>query len=112
MATRIEYREYIQKTREERIAIFNAVSPDERAELMRTHLTLWLDANRGDLALTQVAAIERVIALVTPALYTDPKNERQIRRFIRETQRAAAILTAEQAISALWIVPSTPSSPS
>jgi hypothetical protein len=57
-----------------RIRIFNELTPDEKAELLRVHRRRWLAANQHRLSQHQVAAIAEDIAFVSAALYARPRD--------------------------------------
>ena len=55
---------------------FLAVSPDNRAQLVRTQLERWRDANRAKLTEKQLTALAELIAAITPDTYAEgPKGE-------------------------------------
>jgi hypothetical protein len=57
-----------------RTSQFASLSPEEKADLLRTHRRRWLDANRHRLSAEQAASIKEQIAFVRPELYVSPKD--------------------------------------
>ena len=60
--------------RDDRIRVFNEITAENRATLVRTHLERWLSRNRGRLSAEQVAMMEENIRFVGPELYSLPKK--------------------------------------
>jgi len=71
----VSYDEVFRKPSGERLRIFNEVSADNRALLVRTHAGRWLAANRARLSAGQIAAVERVIAAIEPKWYEPERDE-------------------------------------
>ncbi|HLJ73150.1 MAG TPA: hypothetical protein VKU62_01095 [Thermoanaerobaculia bacterium] len=63
------------------------LSPENRAEIVKTHWTRFLDANRARLNAEQIAFIEERIASVRPELYSEdrPRTEEEYKQ-IREME--------------------------
>ena len=59
---------------DDRIRVFNEITAENRATLVRTHLERWLNRNRGRLSAEQVAMMEENIRFVGPELYGLPKK--------------------------------------
>jgi hypothetical protein len=71
-------------------AAFLAASPQNRADLVRTQIERWRDANRARLNAKQLAALADLIAAIGPDLYSEgPKAEEQRvkARALAEVQR-------------------------
>jgi hypothetical protein len=73
---RIEYDAFRAKSWAERIELFNAISAEERAEIVRTHVSRWLSEHRHELTEEQIAIVEENIACIRPALYALPGGSR------------------------------------
>lgn len=74
---------------EERREIFNEISADNRAFLIKTHAERWLAANRSRLTDEQISAVEELIQSISPEWYEakhdfsekiDPKFEALINK--------------------------------
>jgi hypothetical protein len=97
----IDYGAFRRQSWEDRIATFNGLSAEEKATLVRTHMSRWLQLHREALNAEQVAVIEANIAFVTPELYISPTS-RELRTRSKELERrAAAVLSREQMRNAL-----------
>jgi hypothetical protein len=96
----IDYDSFRAKTWAERVSLFSAITAQERADLVRTHISQWLSRHREELTEQQISSIEEKIAFITPALYAIPSDEDLISRFVDLTKRTAMLLSREQARSA------------
>ena len=98
---KIDYDEFRRTTWHERVTIFNALSPDEKAELFRSQIEGWLERHRAELSDEQIALLEQAAALATPAMYRTPKPEHLVVEMKELERRAMDLLTPAQAIDAL-----------
>src|SRR6266545_3177260 len=78
-----------------RSEILRAATPEEKAELLKTHRLRWLFANRQWLSSEQVKVLEEDIALITPDLYRLPRNEELYTRQKQHEARVLATLPRE-----------------
>jgi hypothetical protein len=85
----------------ERVALFNSISAEERAELVRTHILRWLSLHRHELTDEQIAIIEENIAFIRADLYTLPRDEDAVRRYLDLVKRTTMLLSRDQARDAL-----------
>jgi hypothetical protein len=68
-------------------AAFREADPGTKAMLKRVHAQRWLDRHRAELSARQIAAVERGIAFITPALYeANPQDT-----LTRETEMAHSL---------------------
>ena len=51
------------------MGLFNAITAANRAEIVRTQATRWLEWHRPSLTPEQISAAEAAIAVITPQLY-------------------------------------------
>jgi hypothetical protein len=70
----IGYDKFFLCSDEERKEIFNEISPDNRAFLIKTHAERWLAANRSRLTDEQVSVVEELIQSISPEWYKE-KND-------------------------------------
>jgi hypothetical protein len=63
------YETYCQMERTEKRAAFKSMPPEHRAELMRTHLERWRDANQAKLNEAQQALLKEMAAATSPAMF-------------------------------------------
>ena len=97
----IDYDAFRRTTWDERVAVFSALSAEEKAELVRSQIAGWLERHRADLTSAQIAVLEDAIRLVAAEHYT-PEGRDAAREQVRDLEfRARAVLTAEQCIDAL-----------
>ena len=87
----IDYHTFRKQGWEERLTIFNALSAEEKADLVRTHISLWLQAHREELTAAQIEVVQANIRFVTPELYTHPKRE-ELLNAIKELEFRTATL--------------------
>ena len=97
----IDYDEFRRTAWEERVAIFSALTPDEKAELFRSQLSEWLRRHRGELKPPQIELLEEMLALVVPELYVRPAPDPLMARLKDIEHRAAELLSCEQRVDAL-----------
>src|ERR1044071_8756518 len=86
---------------EERVSLFNSVSAEERAELVRTHISRWLNLHRHELTNEQIAIVEENIAFICTDLYTLPRDEDLACRYGDLAKRTVMLLSRDQARDAL-----------
>jgi hypothetical protein len=97
----VEYDLFLTKPWAERVALFNAIPGDEKAQLVRTHVSRWLDSHRKELSLAQVEILEEWLAFITRDLYFSPKIEDSMKRLKDLETRTASLLSREQMRDAL-----------
>ncbi len=95
----IDYDQFWPKSHQERLSIFNEVSAENRALLVKTHVERWLAANRLRLSREQVAVIEEIIGFISPELYEEHRDFEKIARQVEALrEKAEAILSPEDII--------------
>ncbi len=96
----VNYDQFYLKPFKERREIFNEISAENRAFLVKTHVERWLAANRSRLIHEQVSAVEELIQSISPEWYKtrhdfseeiDPKVEALIKK-------VEAVLSREDAL--------------
>ena len=97
----IEYDAFRRTTWEERIAIFTALSSDEKAELFRSQISGWMQRHLAELSPAQVELLEDFIELTVPDLYLSPKPPDLMARVKELEHRARALLDPAQLTDAL-----------
>jgi len=92
----IGYDQFFLKPLQERVKIFNQISAENCALLIKTHAERWLVANRSRLTHEQVAIVEEIIGSISPEWY---KTERVFDKIEQEVealrQKAEAVLSPE-----------------
>lgn len=66
----VDYFDFRTRPWHDRITLFNTISAEERAQLVRTHVAWWLEAHREELSPEQIIVLEEAIAAIVPELYT------------------------------------------
>jgi hypothetical protein len=89
----VDYDTYAQSDRRTQIGLFNAITPENCAEIVRTQAQRWLALNRPSLTAKQIEAAESVVSMITPDLY---------RSGLTEAQRAANIEPALKRLEELF----------
>lgn len=101
LVSRIDYDSFRTTSWPERVALFNGISAEERAELVRTHISRWLSLHRHELTAEQITMVEENIAFISTDLYAFPRDEALISRYLDLAKRTAMMLSREQAMDAL-----------
>ena len=96
----VTYQDFLSYDRSERVRIFNEVSAERRAELVKTRFQLYLAENRSRLTENQTQVIEEILDLLVPQIYQmtaerveairnsdDPERE-----FFSEQERRAQLM--------------------
>ena len=99
----VTYDAYMQLDMPGRIRTFNQVSPENCADIVRTHIQRWLDANRSRLTEEQIAVMEENISFITTDKYALPKTDENMARLKQLEAKAAALFTREEMFQALTI---------
>ncbi|HMF15282.1 MAG TPA: hypothetical protein VKE94_23370 [Gemmataceae bacterium] len=68
----VDYDTFMQQDDQGRIETFNRVTPENRAELVRTQIQRWVDKNRPRLTAEQLKVMGENLAFVTADLYRQP----------------------------------------
>ena len=97
----LDYDSFRTKGWTERVALFNSISAEERAELVRTHISRWLSLHRHELTDEQIAIVEENIAFIRAELYAFPRDEELVSRYLDLAKRTAMLLSRDQARDAL-----------
>ncbi len=101
LVPRIDYDSFRTKSWAERVSLFNSISAEERAELVRTHISRWLSLHRHELTDEQIAILQENIAFISTDLYAFPRDEDLVSRYLDLAKRTAMLLSRDQARDAL-----------
>lgn len=71
----------------ERLKIFNEISAENRALLVRTQVERWLASNRSQLNQTQIALLDEAIQFITPDKYEENRDMEKIQQEIEKLQK-------------------------
>jgi hypothetical protein len=78
--TPIGYDQFMPQPLQERRRIFNEISAENRALLIKTHIGRWLAANRLRLTPEQIAVLEEITTYITPELYQAERDMEEVER--------------------------------
>ncbi len=93
----IGYDQFMPQPFKERLKIFNEISAENRALLVKTHVERWLAANRHRLTQEQVAVIEEIIPSISPEKYRPERDDEKVMREIEAWQeKAEAVFSREE----------------
>ncbi len=94
----VSYDEFMLKhSPGERIGLFNRISPENRSTLMRTHLQRTIAARSEEFTPEQLAFLREAISVLTPEMYSEPKDEEKLTRMRELFNRAAALFGQSEA---------------
>lgn len=92
----ISYDRFMPQALEQRRQIFNEISAENRALLMRTHIERWLAANKSRLNSEQASVVEEGIRFVSPEKYEEDQDLEKIHREIEAiVAKAETVLSRE-----------------
>ena len=103
----VDYDTFMKQDVQSRIAMFNGITPENRADLVHTQIQRWVEANRERLTPEQLGLTQEWLDHVTADNYResvadDLKAERMVRAKDLET-RAAKVFSKEDMMQALTI---------
>lgn len=92
----IGYDQFMPQPSEERLRIFNAVSAENRALLIKTHVERWLAANHSRLTYEQVAVVEEIMRSVSPESYQAKRDFEKVEQEAKALrEKAEAVFSRE-----------------
>jgi hypothetical protein len=97
----VDYDRFRTKPWAERVTLFNAISAEEKAELVRTHISRWVAAHRQDLTPAQLEVADEWMTFVKPDSYVFPKSEKSMSLLKALEARTAVLFSREQMREAL-----------
>lgn len=100
-SSRVAYDDFCGLERERKIRLFNEISPENRAELVRTQIQRWLDKNKARLSEAQIKLMMDNIAFIKADLYRIPRRDEDLAKAKELEQRALAIMTREDMTDAM-----------
>ena len=71
----VSYGQFYSKPVKERVEIFNEISAENRAFLVKTQAERWLAANRSRLTDEQIATIEEMNRSISPEWYRESRED-------------------------------------
>ena len=102
-APTIDYDTFMQMDAQGRIRTFNQITPENRAEVVRTHIERWLEKNRSRLNAEQIKVMEENIAFVTADVYRRPREPQKMEQAKALEAKTAALFSRSDMSEALTI---------
>jgi hypothetical protein len=99
----VEYDAFCGLPVERKLRVFNEISPENRAALVRTQIQRWLDKNRSRLTAEQVKVMEDNIAFVRADLYKLPRRPEDLEKAKELEQRTLSLMAKDDMAQALTI---------
>jgi hypothetical protein len=100
----VDYDTFMQQDWQGRLSTFNTTSPENRAEIVRTHLQRWTDANSTRLSPEQLAYLQDALMFISADVYSFPNSADVAARAKLLESRAVALFTPEDMTQAMTIV--------
>ena len=97
----VDYDAFRAKPWGERVTLFNSISNEEKAQLVRTHVSRWVESHLQHLSAAQIAITDEWLTFIRPELYALPKTEDSMARLKELEARTAAVFSREQMRDAL-----------
>jgi hypothetical protein len=99
----MSYESYCQMERAEKRKHFKGTTPEHRAQLARTHLERWREANRAQLNAQQLALLEDMIAAMVPATFDggSPAERTEAAKVVESLETRADALFSRDQVRAL-----------
>ena len=102
-STEVDYDAFMEQDVQGRIRAFNALTPEGRAGILRTHIDRWIDANGSQLTPAQLAIAQEWRAFAKPENYSQPLDAKQ-KAVVQDLEaRSAAVFSREQMRDAITI---------
>jgi hypothetical protein len=86
-----------------RIKLFNQVTSENRAHLVRAHLTRWLARHGARLTPEQLAVVQEALTVITPAWYRSPRRTEHLAAIKALEEKMARVLSREDMGQALTV---------
>ena len=102
-AASIDYDTFMQTDVDGRIRAFNTITPENRAELVRTQIERWLEKNRSRLNAEQMQVMEENRAFVTADTYRLPRNPQKMEQAKALEAKTAALFSGSDMREAITI---------
>jgi len=103
LTPKVDYDTFMQQDVQGRIKTFNQVTPENRADLVRTQIRRWVEKNRSRLTPEQLKIMDENLAFVTADRYRQPANQEQMAKAKDLEARTAKVFSREEMMQALTI---------
>jgi DNA replicative helicase MCM subunit Mcm2 (Cdc46/Mcm family) len=98
---RVDYDSFRAMSRPDRVSLFESITAEERADLVRRHISRWLTLHRHELTDEQITILGENVAFIRADMYTFPRDEALVNRYVDLAKRTAMLLSRDQAREAL-----------
>ncbi len=95
----VDYDTFYKLDVQERIRVFNEITPENRADLVKEQVRRWTDLNRTRLNAEQLKLLDDVTAALTPDVYRLPRRQEAVDRMKALEARATALFSREDALA-------------
>ena len=102
-AQHVDYETFFKLDVQSRIRVFNEVTAENRAELVKTQIQRWLDQNRARLTPEQVKLLEEAVTLTVADNYKGPMNDELRTKMQSLEKRMGAAFSQEDLRDAITI---------
>ncbi|MBZ5496401.1 MAG: bacteriocin fulvocin C-related protein [Acidobacteriia bacterium] len=102
-AQMVDYDTFGKLDIQERRKVFNEISPENKAEIMRTHVRRWLETNRNRLSSEQISVLEESIKSITADSYRLPRSNEVMKRAKELEAKTAAVFSQEDMVQAFTL---------
>jgi hypothetical protein len=93
----VTYEAFCKLDQETRRRTFNEATAENRADLVRTHIERWQEANRDRLTPQQLALLKELLAFITPDAYRGGATTEDARIKAKDIQtRQATVFTRDE----------------
>lgn len=93
----VSYDDYMPLTRQERIKVFNEISAENRAILVKTQVERWLMVNISKLNKQQTDLLNETIEFITPDKYEEDRDYEKVERETAElSNRVSELFTQDE----------------
>lgn len=99
----LTYDEFMVNSLGERIRLFNQVTAENRANLVRAHLTRWLARHAARLTPEQLAVLQEALTAITPAWYRSRRRIDHLAAIRALEEKMARVLSREDMGQALTL---------
>jgi deoxyribodipyrimidine photolyase len=99
----VDYDTFMKQDVQSRIKVFNQVSPEDRADIVRTQIQRWVKANRTRLTREQLDMTQEWLTFVTAENYRQPMADELKLRTKDLEARSAALFSKEDLMQAMTI---------
>jgi hypothetical protein len=102
-AAYVDYEAFMAKGLADRVRDIRKLSPENRAEILSTHIRRWRDKNGEGLNADQRRIVAEWLAHVTPDLYREPGLQEKLQRTRELEKKSEAFFSREEIVAAFTL---------